>query len=56
MRGGAAQCTHMTYFSSGRKRLELLREHLPTFIYVVQIHILDDAQEGTGDGLRTPRR
>src|SRR5215211_5589950 len=29
-----------------------LRESLPTFICVVQVHILDDAQEGAEDGLR----
>jgi hypothetical protein len=31
------------------------REHPPTFMCVVQVHILDDAQEGAEDGLRTPR-
>jgi hypothetical protein len=27
----------------------------PTFIRVVQAHMLDDAQKGAEDGLRTPR-
>src|SRR5687767_4168227 len=31
------------------------REHLPTFMCVAQVHILDDAQKGAEDGSRTPR-
>jgi uncharacterized MAPEG superfamily protein len=38
-----------------RKAWRNFREHLPTFIWAVQVHILDGTPKGAEDGLRRPR-